>query len=101
MALLNHPDFAELDFSSSKSSIGGGMAVQKRGCRALDKGHRLPVVEGYGLTETSPALTCNPADITASPAIGLPVPSTDMSILDDDGNGAAGRAWRDLRRARR
>jgi long-chain acyl-CoA synthetase len=85
--LLNHPDFAKLDFSGLKVCNGGGMAVQKA---VNDKwlkvtGH--PIVEGYGLSETSPVATANPPgrdEFTGS--IGLPIPSTDIAILDDAGN---------------
>ena len=58
--LLNTPGFDKLDFSKLKISIGGGMAVQKPGRREVAEGHRLRAVEGYGLSETSPTLTCNP-----------------------------------------
>lgn len=85
--LLNHPDFASLDFSSLKVSNGGGMAVQKAVADKWIKLTGCPIAEGYGLSETSPMATCNPADITEyNGMIGLPVPSTEIAILDDDGN---------------
>lgn len=83
--LLNHPDFAKLDFSALKLCNGGGMAVQKavndRWLSVTGKS----IVEGYGLSETSPVATANPADAASfSGTIGLPIPSTDIVILDDD-----------------
>jgi long-chain acyl-CoA synthetase len=85
-ALVNHPDFAKLDFSALKICNGGGMAVQKA---VNDKWLKITgraIIEGYGLSETSPVATCNPADSTEyTGSIGLPIPSTDILILDDDG----------------
>jgi long-chain acyl-CoA synthetase len=85
--LLNQPDFARLDFSSYLVCPGGGMAVQKA---VADKWLKLtgaPIVEGYGLSETSPVATANRCDITGfTGSIGLPLPSTEIRILDDDGN---------------
>jgi long-chain acyl-CoA synthetase len=86
-ALVNHPDFAHVDFSALKVSNGGGMAVQK----AVDeKWHAITgthIIEGYGLSETAPVATCNRADVPGfTGTIGLPVPSTDIAIVDDDGN---------------
>ena len=85
-ALLNHPDFAKIDFSALKLCNGGGMAVQK----AVNDRWRAvtgkSIIEGYGLSETSPVATANPADATEfSGTIGLPLPSTDIAILDDAG----------------
>ncbi|TAH48841.1 MAG: long-chain-fatty-acid--CoA ligase, partial [Betaproteobacteria bacterium] len=84
-ALLNNPDFARLDFSALKISLGGGMAVQQA---VADKWQRTTgrlLVEAYGLTETSPAVTINPLDLPEfNHSIGLPVPSTEVSIRDDD-----------------
>jgi long-chain acyl-CoA synthetase len=94
-AMGNHPDFAKVDWSSLKLSVGGGMAVQSATAKLwLDK-TGCPIVEGYGLSETSPSATCNPVDSTAySGNIGLPLPSTDVRLLDDEGRevalGAAG-----------
>lgn len=86
-ALLNHPDFAKLDFSALKLCNGGGMAVQ----RAVNDRWRAvtgkSIIEGYGLSETSPVATANPADADEfTGTIGLPLPSTEIAILDDDGN---------------
>ncbi|HEX7635736.1 MAG TPA: long-chain fatty acid--CoA ligase [Noviherbaspirillum sp.] len=84
--LMNNPDFAKLDFSSLKLSLGGGMAVQQVVAEKWLRITGCPIIEGYGLSETSPVAVCNPADITAfSGTIGLPFPSTDVAILDDDG----------------
>ena len=86
-ALLNHPDFAKLDFSHLKIANGGGMAVQQSVNDQWRKVTGVAIIEGYGLSETSPVATCNRADSdTFSATIGLPVPSTDIAILDDDGN---------------
>ena len=86
-ALVNHPDFSKVDFSKLKASFGGGMATQKPVAEAWLKATGCPLSEGYGLSETSPVLTCNPADTDKfTGTIGLPVPSTWLSIRDDDGN---------------
>jgi long-chain acyl-CoA synthetase len=86
-ALLNHPDFGKIDFSQLKASNGGGMAVQRAVADRWVKATGCPIAEGYGLSETSPTLTCNTADSAAfSGTIGLPVPSTEISIRDDAGN---------------
>jgi long-chain acyl-CoA synthetase len=62
--LLNHPEFAKLDFSGLKVSNGGGMAVQRSVAERWFKTTGCPIAEGYGLSETSPLATCNPADTT-------------------------------------
>jgi long-chain acyl-CoA synthetase len=84
--LLNNPEFAKLDFSSYLVCNGGGMSVQKA---VADKWLKLtgtPIVEGYGLSETSPVVTANRCDITEfTGTIGLPLPSTEIGIFDDDG----------------
>ena len=86
-ALLHHPDFDKVDWSGLMSSNGGGMAVQKAVAERWFAATKCPVVEGYGLSETSPSATCNPADATEySGTIGLPLPSTEIAIRDDDGN---------------
>jgi long-chain acyl-CoA synthetase len=85
--LLNTPGFDKIDFSKLKTSFGGGMATQKPVADKWLAVTGCALSEGYGLSETSPTLTCNPADgdrFTGS--IGLPVPSTWLSIRDDDGN---------------
>ncbi|MCA1861995.1 long-chain fatty acid--CoA ligase [Janthinobacterium sp. HSC-3S05] len=85
-ALVNHPDFAKLDFSGLKIANGGGMAVQQAVNDKWLQVTGVSIIEGYGLSETSPVATCNRADSTAfSGTIGLPIPSTEIAILDDDG----------------
>ncbi|MCF2525320.1 long-chain fatty acid--CoA ligase [Bradyrhizobium sp. G127] len=85
--LLNTPGFDKLDFSKLKSCFGGGMAVQKPVADRWTQVTGVALSEGYGLSETSPTLTCNPADTDKfSGSIGIPVPSTYISIRDDDGN---------------
>jgi long-chain acyl-CoA synthetase len=85
-ALANDPDFARLDFSGLVVSNGGGMAVQRATAEKWFKITGCPVVEGYGLSETSPVATSNRLDITGyTGSIGLPVPSTDIAIRDDNG----------------
>jgi long-chain acyl-CoA synthetase len=85
-ALVNHPDFRHLDFSGLKLSNGGGMAVQQAvndQWKAVTGAH---IIEGYGLSETSPVATANRCDISSfTGTIGLPIPSTEVAILDDDG----------------
>ncbi|MDP1868819.1 MAG: long-chain-fatty-acid--CoA ligase, partial [Bradyrhizobium sp.] len=85
--LLNSPGFDKVDFSKLKTSFGGGMATQKAVAEKWLKTTGCALSEGYGLSETSPTLTCNPADTDKfSGSIGIPVPSTYISIRDDDGN---------------
>lgn len=85
--LVNHPDFNGLDFSSLKITIGGGMAVQRPVAEKWQKITECPLTEGYGMTESSPVLTVNPLDGSGRIGmIGLPVPSTDMRIVGDDGS---------------
>ena len=89
-ALLNDENFNKLDFSTLRLSAGGGMAVQKAVAERWEKltGHYL--LEGYGLTECSPLVSVNPYDITChTGSIGLPVPSTDVRIVDDEDNDVA------------
>ncbi|MFN3885906.1 MAG: long-chain-fatty-acid--CoA ligase [Aquabacterium sp.] len=86
-ALANDPEFAKLDFSGLKVSNGGGMAVQQATAEKWQKLTGCPIVEGYGLSETSPVATVNRLDNKGfNGAIGLPIPSTEVAILDDDGN---------------
>jgi long-chain acyl-CoA synthetase len=86
-ALLHHPDFGKLDWSMLKCAVAGGMAVQKPVADAWFKATGKPIIEGYGLSETSPVLTCNRGDATQwTGTIGLPLPSTDIAIRDDDNN---------------
>jgi long-chain acyl-CoA synthetase len=84
--LANDPDFRRLDFSGLVVSNGGGMAVQRATAERWFRVTGCPVVEGYGLSETSPVATSNRLDLTEfSGTIGLPVPSTDIAIRDDEG----------------
>ncbi|MCD0501833.1 AMP-binding protein [Bordetella petrii] len=86
-ALANNADFATLDFSGLRLTLGGGMAVQRHVAERWLKMTGHPLIEGYGLSETSPVATVNPTDAREySGSIGLPLPSTDVAILDDNGN---------------
>jgi long-chain acyl-CoA synthetase len=85
--LLHSPGFDKIDFSKLKTSFGGGMATQKAVAEKWLAVTGCALSEGYGLSETSPTLTCNPSDTDKfSGSIGLPVSSTWISIRDDDGN---------------
>ncbi|MDD5248602.1 MAG: long-chain-fatty-acid--CoA ligase FadD [Rhodocyclaceae bacterium] len=85
-ALLNDPDFARLDFSTLKVTLGGGMAVQKSVADKWKQVTGMPLIEAYGLTETSPAATINPLDLAEyNGSIGLPISSTEVAIRDADG----------------
>ncbi len=85
-ALLNAPDIKEVDASKIKVVIGGGMAVQKSVAKRWHEVFGVPLIEGYGLTETSPIACANRLDIVEyTGTIGLPVPSTEAAILDEDG----------------
>src|SRR5712675_820446 len=84
--LLNQPDFAKLDFSGLAISNGGGMAVQEAVAKRWLAVTGCPIVEGYGLSETSAGVTCNPTDSEAyTGTIGLPMPNVWIKMLDDDG----------------
>ena len=86
-AMAHHPDFNSVDWSGLVISVGGGMAVQSGTAKLWLEKTGCPICEGYGLSETSPSATCNPVDSTAySGNIGLPMPSTELKLLDDDGN---------------
>ncbi len=84
--LANHPDFDKVNWKNLKVSIGGGMAVQGAVAKLWLEKTGCPICEGYGLSETSPSATCNPVtskEFTGT--IGLPIPSTYIKILDDNG----------------
>ena len=84
--LLNTPGFDQVDFSNLKMTLGGGMAVQRAVAEKWKKVTGVTLVEAYGLTETSPAACINPMDLKDyNGSIGLPVPSTDVCLKDDDG----------------
>jgi long-chain acyl-CoA synthetase len=85
--LMHHPEFGKVDFSKLKISNGGGMAVQRPVADQWKKLTGCSIAEGYGLSETSPTLTCNlPTSTEFTGSIGIPVSSTYISIRDDDGN---------------
>ena len=84
-ALMNTPSFKKIDFSALRVCIGGGMAVQPAVAKEWRERTGGPILQGYGLTETSPAAIVNPIGAEFTGAIGLPLPSTDVSIRDDDG----------------
>ncbi|WP_058616666.1 long-chain-fatty-acid--CoA ligase [Tepidimonas taiwanensis] len=86
-ALLNHPDFDTVNWRNLRVSLGGGMAVQAAVAKRWLERTGCPICEGYGLSETSPSACCNP--VTAkefSGTIGMPIPSTELRCIDDDGN---------------
>ena len=86
-AMANHPDFGSVDWSGLVISVGGGMAVQSATAKLWLEKTGCPIVEGYGLSETSPSATCNPVDSTAySGNIGLPMPNTELKLIDDAGD---------------
>lgn len=86
-ALLNTPGFSELDFSRLTLTLGGGMAVQRAVAESWKAATGVPIIEAYGLTETSPGICVNPLTITDyTGSIGVPISSTEVSIQDDDGN---------------
>jgi len=85
-AMAHHPDFGKVDWSHLRLSVGGGMAVQHATAKLWRDKTGCPVAEGYGLSETSPSVTCTPVNTTAySGSIGMPLPSTEVRILDDGG----------------
>src|SRR5271155_730029 len=96
-ALINAPEFAELDFSALRVAIGGGAAVQSEVAKRWRAITGTPLIEGYGLTEASPVVCINPMHNPKIGTVGLPVPSTEVSIRDDNGNalpvGEMGEVW--------
>jgi len=89
-ALMNTPGFEKIDFAPVKMTLGGGMAVQRAVAERWKQLAGIPLIEGYGLTETSPVVTANPLDLKEySGSIGMPLPSTDVKLLDDAGNEVA------------
>ncbi|MFO1399327.1 MAG: long-chain-fatty-acid--CoA ligase [Burkholderiales bacterium] len=89
-ALVNNADFAKLDFSTLRITLGGGMAVQEAVALKWKEVTGTPLIEAYGLTETSPAATINPLDLPAyNGSIGLPISSTELMLRDDAGKEVA------------
>ncbi len=89
-ALLNNPDFLKLDFKPLKLVLGGGMAVQRPVAERWKAATGTTLLEAYGLTETSPAVTINPLDLAEfNGSIGLPIPNTEVALRDDQGNDVA------------
>lgn len=89
-ALMNHPDFHKIDFKKVKLSVAGAMALQKSVSERWKDLTKTPVFEGYGLTEASPVVCCNPINGgDRAGTIGLPVPSTQVALIDDNGNEVA------------
>ena len=85
--LVNNKDFAALDFSNLRITVGGGMAVQRAVAEQWQRVTGCPLCEGYGMTEASPVVSVNPIDGSGKiGTIGLPVPSTDVRIADEQGN---------------
>ncbi|AKJ26887.1 long-chain-fatty-acid--CoA ligase [Caldimonas brevitalea] len=85
-ALAHHPDFNSVDWSSLSLSVGGGMAVQQATAKLWLEKTGSPICEGYGLSECSPSVSCNPTDSKAyTGSIGVPLPSTEFKLLDDEG----------------
>ena len=96
-ALNNTPEFATLDFSALRVAVGGGAAVQTEVANRWREITGSPLVEGYGLTEASPVVCINPFHAPKTGTVGLPLPSTDVTIRDDAGKalpvGEAGEVW--------
>ncbi len=85
--LAHHPDFDKVNWKNLKVSVGGGMAVQGPVAKLWLEKTGCPICEGYGLSETSPSVTCNPTTSTEfTGTIGVPLPSTYVKLLDDEGN---------------
>ena len=84
--LLNHPDFAKVNFSQARLCVGGGMAIQRAVANRWKLVTGKTLVEAYGLTEASPAVTMNPPDLDEyNGSIGLPLPSTEVALRDEAG----------------
>jgi long-chain acyl-CoA synthetase len=97
-ALLHHPDFHKVSFKNLKLSVAGGMALQTSVARQWTETTHTLIIEGYGLTEASPVVSCNPVDDTGKVGtIGMPLPSTDVRIMSEEGQelgmGDTGELW--------
>ena len=88
-ALLHTPGFDSVDFGSLRVSFAGGMALQAVVAERWKKTTGCPMTQGWGLTETSPVATANPIGADFNGSVGLPIPSTDISVRDDDGKEVA------------
>ena len=89
-AMVNHAQFNRVDWSNLVLSVGGGMAITGGTAKLWLEKTKSPICEGYGLSETSGAATCNPVTSTAySGTIGIPLPSTELTLLDDEGREVA------------
>ena len=85
-ALMNHPDFSQINFKNVKITVAGAMALQKTVSDRWKKATGTSIFEGYGLTEASPVVCCNPIDGGEQVGtIGMPLPSTKVTLLDDSG----------------
>ena len=91
-ALLDHPGFAQVDFSGLKLGVAGGMAVQARTAQRWLAVTGRALAEGYGLTEASPVIACNPSEAPRIGSVGLPLPSTEISLREGDAEVATGEA---------
>ena len=89
VALCNRKDFQELDFSNLKMTVSGGMALTSEAARMWKKVTGCDISEGYGMTETSPVVSVNPLGAIQVGTIGLPVPSTLVKVIDDEGKDLA------------
>lgn len=89
VALMNNPDFKSVDFSSLKFTIAGGMALQKAAADQWESVTGNRIAEGFGMTETSPVVCVNPPHAIQVGTIGIPVPATDIKIVDEDENEVA------------
>ncbi len=86
IGMMNHPDFKKINWSGVKTIVAGGMAMQKPVAEKWKQLTGIAVAEGYGLSETSPVLTCNPIDGTEQiGTIGIPLPNVDLKLIDEDG----------------
>lgn len=89
MGLCNNEEFRKLDFSNLKLTLSGGMALTHAAAEHWQEITGCPVSEGYGLTETSPVVSTNPGNRITIGSIGIPVPGTEVKIVDDEGNALA------------
>jgi len=89
VAMLNNKEFHELDFSHLKITVAGGMALQKAAADDWEKATGIQVCEGYGMTETSPVISVNLPNNIQIGTIGIPLPATDVKLVDDEENEVA------------